>query len=87
MTEEVPQVPCADKGGEGNDYERKHIIDRPLRVKSCAKCWSPLIIKSNKMYCEECGRFKNARTIRWINVRTQIEYMTALELAAMKEAL
>ena len=82
---EVPQVPYAVKGSAS--YEGKHIIDRPLRVKSCKKCWSPLIIKSNLMYCEECGRIRNAKTIIWLDVRTHVEYMTPLELAAMKEAL
>ena len=80
MTEEVPKE---TKGGEGTDYEGKHIIDRPLRVKSCKKCWSPLFIRSKKMYCKQCERLRNARTTCWIDVRTNIECVTPSELDEM----
>lgn len=79
MMVKVPQ----EAMGLSPSYEGKHIIDRPLRVKSCKKCWSPLIVKSNKMYCKQCERFRNARTICWVDVRTHIRYLTPIELAAM----
>ncbi len=86
MSKEVPQVPL--ETGEGRGIDRKdrvgkHIIDNPIRVKSCKKCWQPLIIKSNKLYCEQCERFRNAKTTCWIDTLTKIEYLTPLELAEM----
>lgn len=83
---EVPQVPLEIGEGKGVlFYEGKHIIDRPLRVKSCKKCWQPLITKFGKMYCEQCERIRNARTSCWIDARTNIESVTPLELAEMIE--
>ena len=70
------QVPKETKGGEGTDKEGKYIINRPLRVKSCLRCWSALRFKNNKLYCPICEKYRTAKTSHWIDQFTNIRFVT-----------
>ena len=82
---EVPQVPYADKGGEGTDKEGKFIIDRSLRILRCMRCGQPLYYKENKKYCANCKKFRTMRTSLWVGEGSNIEFITKEQLTRIIE--
>lgn len=89
MKKQVPQVPYATKGSAS--YEGKHIIDKPLLIKSCKKCMQPVHYKKipsgreERLYCPACKKFRRPHNTMWLPRGSKIRFVTDIELLHLIE--
>lgn len=77
------EVPMEVMGSKGPFIEGKFIIDKPLRIKSCLRCWKPLRFKENKLYCDTCKKFRTAKTSHWIDQISDIQFVTEEQMTEL----